>query len=187
MKLPDDRPQLVCGTINKARIMLFRPNYCANCGDKVERSEWGLLTSRRFCAVCDSEFKGQDLIPKAVVAIGLLAGVVGVGAYMRSAPERPQAAGFRQPVTRPTSPASAQTDPRPGLTPSQQPAQAPRDISPQAKLAPPVPRVEAEDVYICGAETKKGTPCSRRVKGNSRCFQHKGMPAMLPADKLKVG
>jgi hypothetical protein len=44
----------------------------------------------------------------------------------------------------------------------------------------------ADDVYICGARTKKGTPCSRRVHGPVRCWQHKGSPAMLPADKLRV-
>jgi hypothetical protein len=34
--------------------------------------------------------------------------------------------------------------------------------------------VTTEDVYICGRETKKGTPCSRRVHGPVRCWQHKG-------------
>jgi hypothetical protein len=41
--------------------------------------------------------------------------------------------------------------------------------------------------YICGARTKKGTPCHRRVHvAGERCFQHKGMPAILPLDKLEV-
>src|SRR6187200_14101 len=65
--------------------MFFRPNFCANCGEKVERAEWGPLTSRRFCIICESEFKGRDLIPRVVVMISLLIGVLGVGAYMRSA------------------------------------------------------------------------------------------------------
>ena len=43
-----------------------------------------------------------------------------------------------------------------------------------------------QDVYICGARTKKGTPCSRRVHGPVRCWQHKGQPAMLSSEKLKV-
>jgi hypothetical protein len=43
-----------------------------------------------------------------------------------------------------------------------------------------------EQVYICGARTKKGTPCSRRVHGPVRCWQHKGAPAMLPPDKLRI-
>jgi hypothetical protein len=43
-----------------------------------------------------------------------------------------------------------------------------------------------EPVYICGARTKKGKPCSRRVHGPVRCWQHKGLPAMLPAEKLVI-
>jgi hypothetical protein len=43
-----------------------------------------------------------------------------------------------------------------------------------------------EPAYICGARTKKGTPCSRRVRFPGRCYQHKGMPAMLPEDQLLV-
>ena len=45
------------------------------------------------------------------------------------------------------------------------------------KPAPVVKTTEA--VYFCGAATKKGTPCSRRVKRpGERCWQHAGMPAM---------
>lgn len=44
-----------------------------------------------------------------------------------------------------------------------------------------------EAVYICGARTQKGTPCHRRVHAaGERCFQHKGMAAMVPLEKLKV-
>lgn len=46
-------------------------------------------------------------------------------------------------------------------------------------------QVADERVYICGARTKKGTPCHRHVHAaGERCFQHKGMPAILPLEKL---
>ena len=48
------------------------------------------------------------------------------------------------------------------------------------------PAVTVEETYICGARTKKGTPCSRRVRGPVRCWQHKGAKAMLPVEKLIV-
>jgi len=42
-------------------------------------------------------------------------------------------------------------------------------------------------VYLCGARTQKGTPCRRRVHfAGERCYQHKGMPAMVPLEKLTV-
>jgi hypothetical protein len=46
----------------------------------------------------------------------------------------------------------------------------------------------ADDVvYICGARTQKGTPCRRRVHvAGERCFQHKGMAAMVPLEKLAI-
>ncbi|HSE16805.1 MAG TPA: hypothetical protein VLB46_07105 [Pyrinomonadaceae bacterium] len=46
--------------------------------------------------------------------------------------------------------------------------------------------VTVEETYTCGARTKKGTPCSRRVRGPVRCWQHKGAKAMLPLEKLVV-
>jgi hypothetical protein len=46
----------------------------------------------------------------------------------------------------------------------------------------------ADDVvYLCGARTQKGTPCHRRVHfAGERRYQHKGKPAILPAEKLIV-
>ena len=48
------------------------------------------------------------------------------------------------------------------------------------------PPVTIEETYLCGARTKKGTPCSRRVHGPVRCWQHKGAAAMLPQEKLLI-
>ncbi|MFN0277264.1 MAG: hypothetical protein ACKVRN_01545 [Pyrinomonadaceae bacterium] len=62
-------------------------------------------------------------------------------------------------------------------TETRMPEQA-RELKPQIEVA--------VDAYRCGAQTAKGTPCKHRVKGSVRCFQHTGMPAMLPPDKLKI-
>jgi hypothetical protein len=43
-----------------------------------------------------------------------------------------------------------------------------------------------EVVSICGARTQKGKPCSRRVRGTGRCWQHRGKSAMLPLEKLVI-
>ena len=47
-------------------------------------ADWGIFTSRRFCPVCETEFKGQDLIPRVIVGLGILTGALGVGSYMKS-------------------------------------------------------------------------------------------------------
>jgi hypothetical protein len=48
------------------------------------------------------------------------------------------------------------------------------------------PAIITGETYICGARTKKGTPCSRRVHGPVRCWQHKGQKAMLSVEKLVI-
>jgi hypothetical protein len=56
----------------------------------------------------------------------------------------------------------------------------------QAELLQSRQNEKKEPVYFCGAETKKGTPCSRRVKGGGRCWQHEGKVAMLPDKQLSI-
>jgi len=65
-----------------------------------------------------------------------------------------------------------------------------KPIPAQTVASTPIPSTGKEKqvstaVYFCGAETKKGTPCSRRVNANVRCYQHEGMPAMATGDKSK--
>ena len=67
--------------------------------------------------------------------------------------------------------------PAPG---TQQPAYGPDGASNERPTDP------EEVVYVCGARTKKGTPCQRRVRGPGRCWQHRGKPAILPPSKLLV-
>ena len=175
--------------------MLFRPNFCANCGEKIERPEWFPWTSRRFCGVCEIEFKGQDLIPKVVVAASLLVGTLGVGAYLKSGSSDPVLQASRQlkkiydqpaPIAKtPTASVSA-TLPPPSSAFNGQPEQRSfSSTSGNRPLAPlSRPKIEIDEpINFCGAETKKGTPCSRRVKGNTRCYQHIGMPAMTVSGK----
>ncbi len=177
--------------------MFFRPSFCANCGEKIERAEWSVWTSRRFCQVCESEFKGQDLIPRVIVGFGIVIGVLGFGSYLKSpgntdsnlAALQPRRFAERQKVVRP----SPTHDP--ARTILSESKESPTGLKANAVTPsveglesrdPVVRKVIAEPVFICGAETKKGTPCSRRVKGKVRCFQHSGMPAMLAADKLRI-
>ena len=176
--------------------MLFRPSFCANCGEKVERSDWGLLTSRRFCAVCESELKAHDLVPRVIIGLGVLLGIFGLGSYLKSSSAEPQLARLAtQPTERPVSAAQRDQLPANVIAATPVPAQ-PQPASnqiPQAKSPLSVPsagqvakNAGPDVVYMCGAMTKKGTPCTRRVHGPVRCFQHQGMPAMVPQEKLRI-
>ena len=143
---------------------------------------------------CESEFKGHDLIPRAVVAAGVLFGILGLGSYLKSGNAEPRIARLAQaPIERPAAaPQSGQLPanviaPTPAVPP---PSQIADPAPPVQKLtAAPVapPKTQLQDVvYMCGAQTKKGTPCSRRVHGPVRCYQHLGMPPMVAQEKLKI-
>jgi hypothetical protein len=168
--------------------MLYRPKFCANCGEKIERESWGVLTSRRFCPLCETQFKGQDLIPRVIVAGGLSIGILGFGSYLKSGSADTGGLAIRQPLK---AVEQSNTIGSGSAARAEEPANvtnaAPQQIATlTAKPQPPVKVVADEAQYFCGAETKKGTPCSRRVKGNVRCYQHTGMPAMASADKLRI-
>ncbi len=183
--------------------MLVRPNFCAHCGEKIERTDWGIFTSRRFCPVCESVFKGQELIPRVIVAVGLIIGLFGVGGYLRSGSYASDSQFARHPrklaeQAMPVAQAAPKNVPPSGpavgnkvmpiVSETQSAADFSRTESRKAEPAKPQrPQIEAAaEMYFCGAETKKGTPCKHRVKGNMRCFQHAGMPSMLTPDKLRI-
>ena len=179
--------------------MLYRPSFCCNCGERIERSDWKLWTSRRFCALCGTDFQLQEFVPKAIIGLAALVSVIGIVNIFAGGKSKSELT-----VTRPAerqgpqtlvadraktgeAPANASIESKPALTAPPAPVEAPRTLT----SLPPAPAVRTAQemsapVYFCGAETKKGTPCSRKVKGNVRCWQHAGMPAMLPPEKLLV-
>ena len=174
--------------------MLFRPNFCANCGEKIDRSDWGIFTSRRFCQVCESVYKGQELLPRIVVGLGLVIGLFGIGGYLKSGNSVSESQFAKQPrklaeQAMPVAQAATKDVPvaaNNAVAPVPQ-TQNPATFRKIESQPPPKPQIEAAaEVYFCGAETKKGTPCKHRVKGHIRCFQHVGMPAMLQPDKLRI-
>lgn len=139
----------------------YRPNFCCECGRKIVRLRWFVWTSRKFCDKCSRAFaRTQWLRPSLALAALLLFGVL-LGRGCRRAPA---------PLVIERS-APAQNSATTGKSPT----------TGNAETSTPA---VAEAVYLCGARTKKGTPCSRRVHGPVRCWQHKGASAMLPQEKL---
>jgi len=168
--------------------MFYRPVFCCNCGERIQRAEWRLWTSRRFCALCETEYKGIDLIPRAVVLIGLVLTVFGVGSYFRSPGvplDDPQLVRSARPSAnlKPTT-LSSGTDGN--VIDSNSKASVPNSGLPANQQINEQPKRERttseEPVYYCGALTKKGTPCTRRVKiKGSLCWQHAKSGQVAPA------
>ncbi len=163
--------------------MFFKPKFCCNCGEVIERDQWRLWTSRRFCELCETEFKGQDLIPRAIVVVALLVGVAGMGAAFRdgggvaASAERPTAMSLvggrgsdKGGQQRPSNGGVA--DPQAGAT--EEPATTSEQPASREKSS-------EQEVHFCEATTKKGKPCSRRVKSKGYCWQHERASADKPA------
>jgi hypothetical protein len=176
---------------------MYKPNFCAECGERVARVRWRAWTSRRFCANCARRFRRGRVVRPLVACLALVgAGFVG-GRAMRPAPpplvvER----NASNPAPHASQPATAgrETNAAPGSANSAGLSTNSAGLSANARS--PVygpdgteterPTDPAEIVSICGARTQRGTPCSRRVRGAGRCWQHRGKGAMLPAAKLIV-
>jgi hypothetical protein len=159
--------------------MLYRPNFCCHCGEKITRSKWLPWTSRRFCEFCQVEQMQHELLPKVCVVIALLVGAAGTISYfggsttgessaanaaarLRKLPDNhPLSAPADQATSVPQSDAKSPSTNREALTKLQ-------------RGSPPESSTEA--VYYCGAITRKGTPCTRRVKTAGRCWQHADQP-----------
>jgi hypothetical protein len=146
-----------CGPHNMPFLTLHRPNFCAECGARILRLRWRVWTSRRFCDTCVPKFRKQRLTASVLIAATFVLGIL-IGRSLRPPPP-PLTIVRKEIVASPSEGASAAT-----------------------VTTPP----SIEEIYTCGARTKKGKPCSRRVHGPVRCWQHKGMPAMVSQEKLKI-
>lgn len=142
----------------------YQPNFCAECGAKLLRLRWHLWTNRRFCNDCARGLRRQRLGPALLLILTLLSAGFVVGR-------------IRRPATPPLIIQRRADSPLPDGDPA---------VTIPQVTSKPINATVEEEVYICGAQTKKGTPCSRRVHGRVRCWQHKGMPAMLPPEKLLI-
>ena len=160
--------------------MLYRPNYCCHCGEKIDRPTWTPLTSRRFCEFCEIEQKQHDLLPRAVLVLAVLIGSAGLVSYFGrsgntdSSVSRPlsQSRDVRSPK-RNDDPAGNQAESAP-VNQGRPLTANTKTFAANSEQRPTPQNSSTEAVYFCGAVTKKGTPCTRRVRTRSRCWQHAG-------------
>jgi hypothetical protein len=161
---------------------MYKPNFCCECGSRIERSRWQLWTSRKFCTDCAPRFRRTQIFlhiaaGATLFGTGLLAGR---GVISSSPPPLTVEHGELSVVNAPAKKdegKGAETAPGDGQTPKPEPSYGPDGTATERPTDP------EEVVAICGARTQKGTPCQRRVRGTGRCWQHRGMPAMIPLEK----
>jgi hypothetical protein len=172
---------------------MYKPNFCAECGAQILRADWHFWTSRRFCADCARRFRKERILLPLMICAGLFATGLAMGRAARpSTPPLIVERGALPPVApastkngAPTAKTKTINDAAPKTREAATSSQAEPVYGPNG-TATERPTDPDETVSICGARTQKGTPCQRRVRGTGRCWQHKGMPAMLPPSKLIV-
>ncbi|HEX7955498.1 MAG TPA: hypothetical protein VF508_01060 [Pyrinomonadaceae bacterium] len=158
---------------------MYRPNFCCECGERVARARWRVWTSRRFCPPCGRRFRRVRVGVAAAVACVLFGPGFLLGRLV--SPKPPPLVVERGGAGLSPLPAAAAEPGRAGVVDAKPaPAYGPDGTAGERPTDP------EEPVYICGARTKKGTPCQRRVRGPGRCWQHRGKPAILPPSKLVV-
>lgn len=150
-------------------------NFCAECGERLAPKGWRAWLRGRFCTHCAQRL-GSFAAFRGLVAIALVAlAAFCFGRYLRPSPPP---LIIQRSANSPLSdlPLNVETDQR-----------APQGNASRSSDASIAHQSSDDVVYICGARTKKGTPCQRRVHAaGERCFQHKGLPAMLPVEKLII-
>lgn len=149
-----------------------RANFCVECGERLARRGWRARLGGRFCSQCSHRL-GTSVVLRPLFVVALVAVIAfAFGRYLRpAAPPLIIQRAANSPL--PDSPAGPDGVSRPGASAA----------SNQNQSA----AIPNDEGYMCGARTKKGMPCKRRVHAvGERCFQHKGLPAMVPVEKLVI-
>ena len=150
-------------------------NFCMECGERLARKGWRARFGSRLCDHCTQRLgifaSFRSLIAIALVAVAAFV----IGKHLRPSPP---------PLIIQRAANSPLSD---GPVEFKQTPRFSKEANTSTQAANQSVSTADDVVYICGARTKKGTPCRRRVHAaGERCFQHKGMTAMLPLEKLAI-
>lgn len=137
---------------------MFPTRFCSQCGEKIKRHRLGAFAFTAFCSSCKKPARLASLM---LVAMSILLLVGGFLVGRATAP--------RQPFNFIGEPLDLQNAPN-----SQ--ASEPTEVSAnrnQASATQQTTSTANEAMVMCGAPTKKGRPCRRKVRGGGYCYQHK--------------
>jgi hypothetical protein len=135
---------------------IYRANFCAECGNRLAAARRGRRRPWRvgcFCPECAARLRRRRYLPLLLALLG------GVSLGLLLGPRRQAPAAGVPPAPAARAAAVSAWDATAGLKPR---------------------RVDEPTAYaLCGARTRKGTPCKHRVRPGQRCAQHLGKPSLL--------
>lgn len=137
-------------------------NFCSECGERLSerpmRKRLGSLRFRAYCSRCSPRFKSTRLILVATLAAS---GAIGFAIGRLTTAREP----FYY-IGTPVESSSSRTSPDNNAADSSHKGEA---AVPREQLVISSSAAEA----ICGARTKSGKSCQRKVKGGGYCWQHR--------------
>ncbi|MBI3650102.1 MAG: hypothetical protein HY231_03555 [Acidobacteria bacterium] len=138
--------------------------YCSKCGEKITTAASLLSGLVVVCPRCQKTSLTKFAALIALLTLGLLAGFF-IGRLTRP---RPSFQFIGSTVDLQSARQSASNEPHEATANHETPNRPPQSDS----LAPPTIAAEAA-LTVCGAPTKSGRPCRRKVRGGGYCYQHK--------------
>lgn len=142
-----------------------RRRFCSACGEPIKTNDLGLpLIIRQLCARCSPQFRRERLLLAAAFVLCLSS----VFAIARYTSETQPAYFVGQPVKSNADSLTASTSESSSRANAGSARVEAAQISPESRRS-----LES----ICGAQTKSGKPCQRRVKDGGYCWQHRPKPA----------
>lgn len=128
--------------------------FCSECGATLRAPRRGFAPRGAHCIRCAPRFRAWQVL-KVTSLLLLIAVTFGVGRY--STPPRTVYL-----IGSPIEPIEAAG-----------PGAAPTTGAPSAAHEARTANAADEVVTICGAPTKSGKPCQRKVRGGGYCYQHR--------------
>jgi hypothetical protein len=142
------------------KIIFYQANFCAECGNAMKPRF--SLGPRYFCKECQAQIGRRNHF-KSIAGLALCATLAVFGVNRTLPPgQNGQSPNIQSNAGASTSAVSALDT----MTKR------------NSELKP-----EAVERVMCGARTKKGTPCRRLVPQGQRCAQHRGMTSLLEAKR----
>lgn len=130
--------------------------FCSECGERLQVKRRAVLPLRAFCARCSPRFRTVRLISAAILVLATIA-----FAASRLNTEREPFYLIGTPLEQ--------------LSTKSGTAASPGAIESTRSSAQTVAGDSV--IAICGATTRSGKPCQRKVKGGGYCWQHRDKPA----------
>lgn len=132
--------------------------FCCECGELVRVPRAGFLPFRAFCRNCSPRFRTARLILLSIIAACTAIGFA-LGHYTSK----------REPFYLIGTPVGSNTSSHSANEVSNSPVNG--DEAPKQPFA--IKREAGAIDAICGAPTKSGKPCQRKVKAGGYCWQHR--------------